>query len=228
MNGVVGIVRKITTDIHGTRFSIKPLSVQTKSVSAFLERGILAKHLVLNSKAADKKQRKSMVKEENIAANLYSFASTLDSYGRSILDNGSTHPFFNDLRYFKPDTIRKLVVPVHVKYNNGTRLKCTHTGTAVMRSNLVLGATVELQRSFYVPGSDRNLVPVNVFSNLGYFCDQGGGGCRIRLGADGPNLFALPQFPEDEHGQLMDPRSENQNIQGQVPSRIMDWAGAAR
>ena len=140
---------------------------------------------------------------------------------RSIADSGASNPFtFSELQCV-PGSVHLLEKPIPVESSQGSESYATHSGTLIMKSNVIKDAIVLIPDTLIVPSFHRTLVPISVLDDLGYYCDFGGGGLRIRKGMSGDTLFALPRWKEG-HNELIGARTKK------YPSAGAPYTSASR
>ena len=120
---------------------------------------------------------------------------------RAICDGGaSTTLVGGDMALLKPGTIKQLDTHETIAGIGDGVIYATHTGTIVLRSNLKgCKDTIEIE-AFYTPNRlNRLLISTSTLDDRGYYCDQGGGGLRIRKGPHGHSIMLLARLCE-AHG----------------------------
>ena len=133
--------------------------------------------------------------------NLTSEANYFDSKPylfKSISDTGATKSFVKREMCVK-GTIVPMSPEIQVRTADGGSAICNEKGLVVIRSN-VKGCTEQVQlMGAIVLDFDRALLSGPQLDDLGYYCDYGGGGLRVRRGAYGNSILHLPRLSGEDH-----------------------------
>ena len=113
----------------------------------------------------------------------------------AILDSGATRTIVPNESYLVKGTMYKLDKPLLFKgYDKGGDVQAArYAGTIALRSNTSTKGHLLLV-AYVLPAARRALISMSQLDDGGNYVDMGGGGLRLRMGADHSNFLALPRL----------------------------------
>ena len=121
--------------------------------------------------------------------------SSEDRLIHAIIDSGATRTVMPNASYLVKGSLYKLETPLLFKGfdKKGKAHAATHGGTIALKSNTSMKGYLLIE-AFILPTARRPLISMSQLDDEGCYVEMGGGGMRLRKGADGSNFLALPRL----------------------------------
>ena len=112
-----------------------------------------------------------------------------------IIDSGATRTIVPSDEYLVEGSVYDLEKPLSFKgYDKGGKLQSAkRAGTIALKSNTSMRGYVLLM-AYVLPSARRPLVSMSQLDDAGCYVEMGGGGMRLRKGADHSNFLVLPRL----------------------------------